>query len=40
MKAWLVREKDEFCAERLIELQNGIIELSRRRGIPLDIDIE
>lgn len=33
-------ETDEDCQERLAELQNGEIELSRRRGVPLDIDIE
>ena len=33
-------ETDEDCIERLKELQSGTIELSRRRGIPLDIDIE
>lgn len=33
-------ETDEECRERLKELQDGVIELSRRRGIPLDIDIE
>lgn len=33
-------ETDEDCQERLRQLQNGEIELSRRRGIPLDIDIE
>ena len=33
-------ETDEQCQERLQELQSGVIELSRRRGIPLDIDIE
>lgn len=33
-------ENTEDCLERLKELQNGKIELSRRRGIPLDIDIE
>ena len=33
-------ESDEDCAERLKELQEGKIELSRRRGIPLDIEIE
>lgn len=33
-------ESDEDCAERLAELQNGSIEVSLRRGIPLDIDIE
>ena len=33
-------ETDEDCKERLKELQNGVIELSQRRGIPLDIDIE
>lgn len=33
-------ETDEDCIDRLKELQNGEIELSRRRGIPLDIEIE
>jgi len=33
-------ETDEDCQERLKELQDGIIELSIRRGIKLDIDIE
>ena len=33
-------ETDEDCRERLKQLQDGTIELSRRRGIPLDIDIE
>lgn len=33
-------ETDEDCNKRLKELQEGKIELSRRRGIPLDIDIE
>lgn len=33
-------ETREQCEERLSELQSGQIELSRRRGIPLDIDIE
>lgn len=33
-------ETDEECKERLAELQSGEIELSRRRGLPLDIDIE
>lgn len=28
------------CEDRLRELQNGEIELSVRRGLPLDIDIE
>ena len=32
-------ESDEDCKERLEELQKGTIELSARRGIPLDIDI-
>ena len=32
-------ETEEDCKERLEELQNGRIELSIRRGIPLDIDI-
>lgn len=33
-------ETDEDCAERLKELQSGQIEVSSRRGIRLDIDIE
>lgn len=33
-------ESDEDCAERLVELQSGEIEVSARRGIRLDIDIE
>lgn len=33
-------ETDEDCTERLKELQDGTIELSRRRGVPLDINIE
>ena len=33
-------ETDEDCKNRLRELQSGEIELSRRRGISLDIDIE
>lgn len=33
-------ETEEQCKERLAELQSGEIELSCRRGIPLDIDIE
>ena len=33
-------ETDEECQSRLRDLQDGTIELSRRRGIPLDIDIE
>jgi hypothetical protein len=33
-------ETDEDCNARLKDLQEGKIELSRRRGIPLDIDIE
>ena len=33
-------ETDEDCQERLRELQNGEIELSRRRGLRLDINIE
>ena len=32
-------ETDEDCKERLEELQKGTIELSARRGIPLDINI-
>ena len=33
-------ETDEDCKERLKELQNGEIEVSYRRGINLDIEIE
>lgn len=33
-------ETDEHCLERLKELQSGTIELSYRRSIPLDIEIE
>jgi len=33
-------ETDEDCRARLQDLQDGTIELSRRRGIPLDIEIE
>ena len=33
-------ETDEDCRERLKELQNGEIEVSYRRGINLDIEIE
>lgn len=33
-------ETREQCEERLAELQSGTIELSQRRGIPLDLDIE
>lgn len=33
-------ETDEDCEKRLKDLQDGVIELSQRRGIPLDIDIE
>lgn len=33
-------ETDEQCRERLRDLQEGIIDLSWRRGIPLDIEIE
>lgn len=33
-------ETDEDCQARLKELQNGKINLSWRRGIPLDIEIE
>jgi hypothetical protein len=32
-------ETGEDCRERLKELQDGAIELSVRRGMPLDIDI-
>ena len=32
-------ETDEQCLERLKELQDGTIEVSRRRSIPLDIDV-
>ena len=33
-------ETDEDCQERLKELQEGTLELSIRRGKPLDIEIE
>ena len=33
-------ETDEDCNDRLTELQNGEIFLSKRRGVPLDVDIE
>ena len=33
-------ETDEDCRDRLKDLQEGRMELSVRRGIPLDIDIE
>lgn len=33
-------ETKEECEERLSELQTGEIALSRRMGIPLDIEIE
>lgn len=33
-------ETDEDCAERLKELQSGEIEVSWRRHVDLDIDIE
>lgn len=33
-------ETDEDCLARLKELQDGEIEVSWRRGIPLDIDIQ
>lgn len=33
-------ETDEDCAERLQELQSGEIEVSWRRHVDLDIDIE
>lgn len=32
-------ETDDDCVKRLRELQDGRIGLSRRRGIPLDIDV-
>ena len=32
-------ESDEDCMERLKELQEGKIEVSRRRDVPLDIEI-
>lgn len=32
-------ETQEECRERLQELQQGDIELSSRRGVPLDVDI-
>lgn len=31
-------ETDADCNERLKELQTGEIELSRRRGVPLDVE--
>ena len=33
-------ETKEQCEERLKWLQEGIMELSRRHGIPLDIEVE
>ena len=33
-------ESDEDCMDRLRELQEGKIEISRRRSVPLDIDVE
>jgi hypothetical protein len=33
-------ESDEDCNERLKQLQKGMIEVSRRRDVPLDIEIE
>lgn len=33
-------ETPEDCIERLQELKQGEMEVSHRRGIPLDIDIE
>lgn len=33
-------ETDEQCLERLRELQSGEIELSLRRGVELDVDVE
>ena len=33
-------ETDEQCLERLAELRSGIIEVSKRRSVSLDIDIE
>ena len=33
-------ETAEDCRARLKDLQDGTIEVSQRRGIPLDIDIE
>lgn len=33
-------ETDEQCRERLKELQSGKTELSWRRGVSLDIDVE
>ena len=33
-------ETDEQCEERLKELQQGKIELSGRKSIPLDVEVE
>ena len=33
-------ETDEDCNDRLKDLQDGRIELSQRRGVPLDFEIE
>ena len=33
-------ESDEDCIERLHELQRGNLQLSSRRGVKLDIDVE
>ena len=33
-------ETPEQCRERLQELQSGKIHLSRRRGVPLDVEVE
>lgn len=33
-------ESAEDCMDRLRELQEGKIEISRRRSVPLDIDVE
>lgn len=33
-------ETEEQCMERLKELRNGTIELSGRRNVPLDVDVE
>ena len=33
-------ETTEQCLDRLRELQSGEIHLSRRRGVPLDVEVE
>lgn len=33
-------ETDEQCLERLDELQRGLIEISHRNRVPLDVEVE